>query len=140
MKASTLRALGVKSLREVPKRIPIVTWNWVSAGLGRKRRANNQSRDESEIEIDDVFEHAAFNSEVSFYAETYGRGKQPTRVPKGDTVIDLNEIEGECVENGSSRNSYVVPQQIGSPTTTRCIFKVVHTNYPQGFKTSNIRG
>ncbi|KAG9217804.1 hypothetical protein CCMSSC00406_0005174 [Pleurotus cornucopiae] len=109
VKASTLRALGVKSLREVPKRIPIVTWNWVSAGLGRKRRANNQSRDESEIEIDDVFEHAAFNSEVSFYAETYGRGKQPTRVPKGDTVIDLNEIEGECVENRSSRNSSFTP-------------------------------
>ncbi|KAJ8690503.1 hypothetical protein PTI98_011928 [Pleurotus ostreatus] len=109
VKASTLRALGVKSLREVPKRIPIVTWTWVSAGLGRKRRANNQSRDESEIEIDDVFEHAAFNSEVSFYAETYGRGKQPSRVAKGDTVIDLNEIEGECVENGSSRNSSFTP-------------------------------
>ncbi|KAF9497326.1 hypothetical protein BDN71DRAFT_1444788 [Pleurotus eryngii] len=109
VKASTLRGLGVKSLREVPKRIPIVTWNWVSAGLGRKRRANNQSRDESEIEIDDVFEHAAFNSEVSFYAETYGRGKQPTRVAKDDTVIDLNEIEGEHVENGSNRNSSFTP-------------------------------
>lgn len=138
-KSLTLRGLGVKSLQEVPKHIPIVTWDWVSAGLGRKRRANNQSRDESEVEIDDVFEHAAFNSEVSFYAETYGRGKQPTRVAKDNAVIDLSETEGECAENGSNRIAYVVLQQIGSLTTMRCIFKVVHTNYPQGFKTSNIR-
>ncbi|KAL4263453.1 DNA polymerase beta [Pleurotus pulmonarius] len=108
-KSLTLRGLGVKSLQEVPKHIPIVTWSWVSAGLGRKRRANNQSRDESEVEIDDVFEHAAFNSEVSFYAETYGRGKQPTRVAKNIAVIDLNETGAECAENGSNRIASFTP-------------------------------
>jgi len=29
---TTLRALGIKSLRQIPERIPIVKWRWVIAG------------------------------------------------------------------------------------------------------------
>jgi len=52
---STVTALGLKRLSEIPDHIPTVTWNWIVAGLGR---ANKEGWKE------EVWMHAAFSERI----------------------------------------------------------------------------
>lgn len=46
----TLRALGLKSLKDISSKIPVVTWSWVTEGRGRTGLTEIQ--------------HAAFSSHI----------------------------------------------------------------------------
>ena len=52
---STLKALGLKRLSEIPPHVPTVTWRWIAAGIGR---ANKDGW------MDEIFWHAAFPERI----------------------------------------------------------------------------
>jgi hypothetical protein len=73
----TLRALGLKSLAEIPQAIPTVKWAWVISG---KQVPGERDRREMDYE----FMHAAFPSRVDAGRSfTKGSGKQKA----GDDVV-----------------------------------------------------
>jgi hypothetical protein len=109
----TLRALGLRTLGEIPEHVPTVTWGWVISGLGRrpglitrsKSKDMVQGGDEEDEEaetmrMDDVCMHAAFHERFYAGAEQYGvrskgKGKAQTRVDKGGEAGMGNEAASD---------------------------------------------
>jgi len=58
---ATLRALGLKSLKEIPEHIPTVKWSWLLSVFGRE---SILTKDEIEIKLGDVWLHAAFSERM----------------------------------------------------------------------------
>ncbi|KAF8808330.1 hypothetical protein BYT27DRAFT_7137453 [Phlegmacium glaucopus] len=56
----TLRALGLKTLKDIPDHIPTVTWNWVLTVIGR----DTLTKDEIDAKLRDVWMHAAFSERM----------------------------------------------------------------------------
>ena len=88
---NTLRALGLKTLSEIPLEIPTVYWSWVISGKpipGEKDKQN----------MDYEFMHAAFPSRVdagrSFASK--GKGKQKLTVSAGQASV-LQPGKTSCV-------------------------------------------
>ncbi|KAJ7658507.1 hypothetical protein B0H17DRAFT_1096959 [Mycena rosella] len=76
---ATLRALGVKSMKEVPAHIPILKWTWVCDYMDGGTPGP-------------LFEYAAFADrvpEIEYHSRAKGKGKQPA-VP--DASADLSRI------------------------------------------------
>ncbi|OAX37687.1 hypothetical protein K503DRAFT_692911, partial [Rhizopogon vinicolor AM-OR11-026] len=106
----TLRALGLKSLKEIPDHIPTVRWTWVISGYGRsgynkKKRAEelNDTKgkakagddDDDESYLDFEFLHAAFSTRIDAGRSWLkkGKGKQ---VPAADqSGASANELSGD---------------------------------------------
>ena len=64
----TLRALGLKALKDIPDHIPTVRWNWVLTVIGR----DTLTKEEIDAKLRDVWMHAAFS-------ERMGLGLPPQR-------------------------------------------------------------
>ncbi|OJA20779.1 hypothetical protein AZE42_07015, partial [Rhizopogon vesiculosus] len=106
----TLRALGLKSLKEIPDHIPTVRWTWVISGYGRsgynkkkraeelndtkgKAKAGDDDNDESYLDFE--FLHAAFSTRIDAGRSWLkkGKGKQ---VPAADQAgTSANELSGD---------------------------------------------
>lgn len=56
----TLRALGVKKLKDIPDHIPTVRWSWVLSVLGKR----SLSQTEIENKLGDSWLHAAFSERM----------------------------------------------------------------------------
>jgi len=56
----TLRALGLKALKDIPDHIPTVKWSWVLTGIGR----NTLTKEEIDAKLRDVWMHAAFSERM----------------------------------------------------------------------------
>lgn len=57
----TLRALGVRSLKDIPDHIPTVRWSWILSVLGKE---SVLSHDEIEKKLRDTWLHAAFSERM----------------------------------------------------------------------------
>jgi hypothetical protein len=57
----TLRALGMKSLKDIPDHIPTVRWSWMLSVLGKE---SFLSHDEIEKKLGDTWLHAAFSKRM----------------------------------------------------------------------------
>ncbi|KAF8154295.1 hypothetical protein B0H34DRAFT_721306 [Crassisporium funariophilum] len=57
----TLRALGIKSLKEIPDHIPTVKWEWLLSVIGRETFL---SKEEMDLRLGDVWLHAAFRERM----------------------------------------------------------------------------
>ena len=56
----TLRALGLKALKDIPDHIPTVRWNWVLTVIGR----DTLTKEEIDAKLRDVWMHAAFSERM----------------------------------------------------------------------------
>lgn len=56
----TLRALGLKSLKDIPDHIPTVRWSWVLTVIGR----DSLTKEEIHAKLRDVWMHAAFSERM----------------------------------------------------------------------------
>lgn len=68
--ASTLNALGLNRLSEIPDHIPTVTWKWIAAGIGRVNKEGWK---------DEIFLHAAFGERIDAginRSRSSGKGKE----------------------------------------------------------------
>ncbi|KAG1742603.1 hypothetical protein EDD22DRAFT_786565 [Suillus occidentalis] len=106
----TLKALGLKSLKEIPNNIPTVTWSWVISGYGRlgynkgkgkrgeeannpKGKANATNDDESLLDFE--FLHAAFPQRIDAGRSWQSRGKGKLVEAKGQTSASANDLGGD---------------------------------------------
>lgn len=76
----TLRALGLKSLSEIPHAIPTVKWGWVISG-----RPIAGEKDKRQMDYE--FMHAAFPSRMDAGRSFTVSGKQKM-APRDDQVVD----------------------------------------------------
>jgi len=57
----TLRALGMRGLKDIPDHIPTVRWSWILSVLGKESLL---SKDEIERKLGDTWLHAAFSKRM----------------------------------------------------------------------------
>ncbi|KAG5638696.1 hypothetical protein H0H81_010921 [Sphagnurus paluster] len=58
---ATLRALGLKDLKEIPDHVPTVTWGWVASSMGR---APQMMPGGMQVRMDETFMWAAFHERI----------------------------------------------------------------------------
>ncbi|KII94194.1 hypothetical protein PLICRDRAFT_419236 [Plicaturopsis crispa FD-325 SS-3] len=74
----TLRALGLKSLYDIPHHVPTVTWRWILSGLGKAQRMKVvEGQEEPEVKMAFEFEHAAFAQRIDAGPGWGGPGTEP---------------------------------------------------------------
>ncbi|KAG2363625.1 hypothetical protein BDR07DRAFT_1450633 [Suillus spraguei] len=103
----TLKALGLKSLKEIPDNIPTVTWNWVISGYGRlgnnkfkgKRdeeandtRGKANVTDDDESLLDFEFLHAAFPQRIDAGRSWRKKGQGKSIQAKGQVSTSANDL------------------------------------------------
>ena len=99
----TLRALGLKALKDIPDHIPTVKWSWVLTVLGRA----TLTKEEIDAKLREVWMHAAFNERMDAGYTPY----VPTSLPffrnkgKGKAVTTTHD-EGPS-ESGDQLRSCV---------------------------------
>jgi predicted secreted hydrolase len=88
---NTLRALGLKTLSEIPLEVPTVYWNWVISGKPIPGEKDKQ-------QMDYEFMHAAFPTRVDAGRPLVGKGKgkQKLAVSTGQASV-LHPGETSCV-------------------------------------------
>lgn len=59
---TTLRALGLKNLREIPNHIPTMRWSWLLSVLGKESVLSKREIDEK---LGDTWLHAAFSKRMN---------------------------------------------------------------------------
>jgi hypothetical protein len=105
-KKTTLRALGLRSLKEIPDHVPTVRWTWVPSRLGgvtkTKEDESGGAEAETEVEVerdDDVWMHAAFHERIDAGVVRYGsssrakgKGKEKAPVATGVTTEETSHI------------------------------------------------
>ncbi|KAG1807102.1 uncharacterized protein BJ212DRAFT_765242 [Suillus subaureus] len=106
----TLKALGLKSLKEIPDNIPTVTWSWVISGYGRlgynklkgkrdgeindtKSKANATDDDEGLLDFE--FLHAAFPQRIDAGRSWQKRGQGKLVQAKGQVSASANDLGGD---------------------------------------------
>jgi hypothetical protein len=84
-RATTLKALGLSKLSEIPERIPTVTWSWIAAGRdmaenimnakvkGKSRIGDSSQEENREFVLPHEFLHAAFH-ERSHVGQSWNGG------------------------------------------------------------------
>ncbi|KAF9458134.1 hypothetical protein BDZ94DRAFT_1201680 [Collybia nuda] len=60
--SSTLRALGLKRLKEIPDHIPTIKWDWVAKAIGRAPIMTKEGG--LKVRMDELFMHAAFSERI----------------------------------------------------------------------------
>lgn len=108
----TLRALGLKSLSDIPLEIPTVRWGWVISG-----RPVSGEKDKDKRQMDYEFMHAAFPSRMDAgrsFVSNKGGGKQKT----GDdanpaVVIGTRQEPDEAAARAGSSSSRASSRSIG---------------------------
>ncbi|KAG0706233.1 hypothetical protein DFH29DRAFT_798644 [Suillus ampliporus] len=104
----TLKALGLKSLKEIPGHIPTVTWSWVISGYGRSgynkgkrdKEANTtkgkaKATDDDESLLDFEFLHAAFPERIDAGRSWQKRGHGKQVQTGGQVNPSANNLTGD---------------------------------------------
>ena len=97
---TTLRALGLRSLKEIPDHVPTVRWNWVPSGLRAVTTTDDvEGGTEMEVEMDDdAWMHTAFHERIdagvrySSSSRVKGKGKDKAAVPTAATTDEISLI------------------------------------------------
>jgi DNA polymerase lambda len=97
---TTLRALGIRSLKEIPDHVPTVKWTWVPSGLGAVTTTDGaEGGTEMEVEMDgDAWQHAAFHERIDVgvrfgsSSRVKGKGKDKAAVPTATTTEEISHI------------------------------------------------
>jgi len=99
----TLRALGLKALKDIPDHIPTVRWNWVLTVIGR----GTLTKEEIDAKLRDVWMHAAFSERMDAgYTPHTSTSLSSFRKKGKEKAVAASHDEGPS-EPGSERRSYV---------------------------------
>ncbi|KAG2151079.1 uncharacterized protein EDB93DRAFT_1083633 [Suillus bovinus] len=151
----TLKALGLKSLKEIPDNIPTVTWSWVISGYGRlgyklkgkrdeeandtKGKANATDDDESLLDFE--FLHAAFPQRIHAGRSWQKRGQGKLVQEKGQVSTAANDLNGDFsrissfTEDRTENQQDLAPKLVVLPPApltfvpTRKTSSTTHNNY-----------
>lgn len=85
----TLRALGLKTLDDIPDHIPTVKWGWIVSGIERAGDVS-AAQGTSEIKLDEVWLHAAFSKRIN--AGILREMTFPSRTKMKDKTVDVSNI------------------------------------------------
>lgn len=124
----TLKALGLKSLKEIPENIPTVTWSWVISGYGRlghnklkgkrdeeaddtKGKAN--ATDDDETLLDFEFLHAAFPQRIDAGRSWHKRGQGKLVQAKGQVSTPTSDLGGDFSHISSFTEEHQTENQQG---------------------------
>lgn len=124
----TLKALGLKSLKEIPNNIPTVTWSWVISGYGRlgynkrkgkrgeeandtKGKAKATNDDESLLDFE--FLHAAFPERIDAGRSWQSRGQGKLVEAKGQASASANDLGGDFSRISSFTEDRQIENQQG---------------------------
>ncbi|KAI9454645.1 hypothetical protein BJY52DRAFT_712129 [Lactarius psammicola] len=106
----TLRALGLKSLSEIPLEIPTVKWSWVISGMPI-------SGEKDKRQMDYEFMHAAFPSRMdagrSFTGSTSREKQKAVDDANQAVVIDTRQEPNEATAGAKSSSSRASSRSIG---------------------------
>ncbi|KAF8624035.1 hypothetical protein AX15_006059 [Amanita polypyramis BW_CC] len=95
----TMRALGLKSLDDIPDHIPTVKWSWIVSGIGRTLGVLEGGS--SDVKLEEVWLHAAFskriNAGISRASSSLSKGKMK------DRTIDISNISQFSQDGNSGR-------------------------------------
>jgi DNA polymerase lambda len=61
---ATLRALGLKTLDDIPDHIPTVKWSWIVSGIEKAPDVFG-GQGTNDVELDEVWLHAAFSKRIN---------------------------------------------------------------------------
>lgn len=87
----TLRALGLKALKDIPDHIPTVKWSWVLTVIGR----NTLTKEEIDAKLRDVWMHAAFSERMDAGYTPYIPTSHPSFRKKGkEKAVTTSHDEG----------------------------------------------
>ncbi|KAK2460439.1 hypothetical protein APHAL10511_007604 [Amanita phalloides] len=81
----TLRALGLKTLDNIPDRIPTVKWSWIASGIGKSRDTLD-----GDVTLDKIWLHAAFSKRFDAGSPRVMPSSSKTRMK--DKSIDISNI------------------------------------------------
>lgn len=99
----TLRALGLKTLNDIPDHIPTVRWNWVLTVIGRE----TLTKEEIDAKLRDVWMHAAFSERMDAgYTPHIPKSFSSFRMKGKEKAVTTNHDEGSSEQDGELR-SYV---------------------------------
>nr|BAF37047.1 DNA polymerase lambda [Coprinopsis cinerea] len=124
---TTVNALGLKRLRDIPDRIPTVKWSWVTWGIGK---AASCTKDELYEKLrDHLWQHAAFSDRLeagmkatkSFIrAKSKGKGKEKARlVEEGSSPVSDSTQEPVAADEYESQVSANDVLSVAIPTEAR---------------------
>ncbi|GLB44450.1 putative DNA polymerase beta palm [Lyophyllum shimeji] len=96
-KRPTLRALGLKSLEEIPDHIPTVQWNWIVTAIGRPPDLTPEGL---KVRMDATWQWAAFRERFDAGVEPppptgvngNGKGKAKARAPEAVEFSRISEF------------------------------------------------
>ncbi|KAF8882840.1 hypothetical protein BD779DRAFT_905556 [Infundibulicybe gibba] len=98
----TLRALGLKSIKEIPDHIPTIKWNWIVSGIGRAPLFNAEIRNGV---MDAVWMHAAFSERMEAGADVDNSFHGPSKTKgKARDTTEISRIS-EFTQDGSRPQS-----------------------------------
>ncbi|KAJ8584729.1 hypothetical protein M405DRAFT_746520 [Rhizopogon salebrosus TDB-379] len=143
----TLRALGLKSLKEIPDYIPTVRWSWVISGYGRSGYNKNkrgegantttkgkakatEDDDDHESYLDFEFLHAAFPERIDAGRSWLKKGKGKQAPAESQVVTSAGDFIHPTEHNRGSTPKLVVlpPAPLNLlPTENEASKTAVHT-------------
>jgi hypothetical protein len=122
----TLRALGLKTLSDIPLEIPTVYWSWVISGKPIPGEKDKQ-------QMDYEFMHAAFPSRVDAGRPLAGKSKGKQKLASGAgraPVADTIEAgEASCVVSRVlSSPNYMLICSLGASAHEQLLLTLLHTD------------
>lgn len=102
----TLRALGMKNLKNIPDHIPTLRWSWVLSVLGKETLL---SQDEIEKKLGDTWLHAAFSQRMD-------AGYQPQKTVSLASLRDKTRILDKACRLLISTEFYLTSKQTHTPS------------------------
>jgi hypothetical protein len=110
---STLNALGLKRLTEIPDHIPTITWKWIEAGIGRVNKEGWK---------DEVFLHAAFHERMEAGIKHSRKGKEKANDNADFSRIScVNFLMIGCVELSQHPHSEFTQDKLRRQTSVHSI-------------------
>lgn len=149
----TLKALGLKSLKEIPDNIPTVTWSWVISGYGRlgyklrgkhdeeandtKGKANAIDDDESLLDFE--FLHAAFPQRIHAGRSWQKRGQGNLVQTKAQVTASTDDLGGDSSHISSFTEDHLTKNQQPLAAMLVVLPPAPHTFVPTGKASSTAR-
>ncbi|KAF8056043.1 DNA polymerase lambda [Lyophyllum atratum] len=105
---STLRALGLKNLSDIPDHIPTVKWNWIVTSIGRSPTLTEKGL---RVRMDEVWLWAAFLERMDAGTEprppsrANGKGKGKAHIPENTEFSLISEFTQDRPRRASSARS-----------------------------------
>lgn len=87
---STLRALGLKKLEDIPNHIPTIKWDWIAKAIGRTPILSKEGV--MKVRMDELFVHTAFSERIDAGLEPIIRGKGKGKAIANEDISHISYV------------------------------------------------